>query len=701
MNRNFDTAPALLDNVHANQHIAQYDPQHDLYRLQQLFNSGKSALAADQLHDAHDAFNELQDHIETNLVSACLALRAYICQRQGNYQEGLNIADEYISKKSQEVDGYLLSANMHLLSNHRQAALDVCQRGLQHCDKQYPRYNDLLTLKNRLEEDIKRQNMHMIRTLPTEVIHTILSYLTRGQLIELAYTCTAWYSLVMDWPALWHEISIGTYDLVHQYDACIRFLGRAPAQYVRKLEYFGSESPNHSTQVVYDLIASYNWNCIEELVFGRTDVEVHMFYSPMAIIRNCKNTLKRLSLEFERGQVLNGCLEECPNLECLTYEDYQESDEDFDALEEERDPLPPGPFPLRQLIIRCEDTNLDIVELIKRCPLLESFHLLYEDRHIEDQFPSIIEMLYEHCPYLRTLEISTEVSAREIPWISAKRQHGMGNHLLRELKFNSNPTHVIDKLRTIIDKSKASLGKLDVQMNHRGGMLYQALISSQTSNLRELWCAPVGDQEVLTQLETLIKLSPRLNKVVVPAGAMSDMVLSALGQLSNLTELQFRVDQQVTYKGLTSLFSQTSSLQYVIIEYGEQHPHLLLFEVIQALAACRPLRKLRFTSSAWLQLTHTPIGSLMHEIQSHQSSLEELTVKSFGGLEEPFLLPWSGFKQLRQLEIDCRYQSNVRWPHVQEVLDQQLNIPNLRIRWDQSIGCRTYTLNAEGRCSDR
>lgn len=266
MDHTSDTTSASLGDVRANQHIAHYDPQHDLNQLQQLFSNGLSALTADQFQDAHDTFDQLQDHIEKNVIPACMALRAYTCQRQESYQEGLNIANEYTSKKSEDVDGYLLSANMYLLNNNqRAAALDVYRRGVKHCDKQHPRYDDLVKHKDRLEEDIKRQNSHLIRILPREVLHTILSYMERWHMIELAYTCTAWYELVMDWPGFWYEIIVTNDDLLGDQSACRRFLNRAPPQYVRKLVHRGGGVPERFQGYAFERIADFRWNWLEEL----------------------------------------------------------------------------------------------------------------------------------------------------------------------------------------------------------------------------------------------------------------------------------------------------------------------------------------------------------------------------------------------------------------------------------------------------
>ncbi|CDH59520.1 predicted protein [Lichtheimia corymbifera JMRC:FSU:9682] len=257
MDHTSNTTSVSVGDVRANQHITHYDPQHDLNQLQLLFNNGKSALAADQLQDAHDTFDQLQDHLEKKVIPACLALRAYTCQRQEGYQEGLNIANEYTSKKSEDVDGYLLSANMHLLSNRHDAALDVYRRGVKHCDKQHSRYGDLVKYKGRLEEDIKRQNARLIRLLPSEVLHTILSYMERRHLVKLAYTCTAWYELIMNWPGSWHEITV-TNDDLFEGEACQRFLNRAPPQYVRRFVVLGSGANQFVQSYAFKKLAGCN-----------------------------------------------------------------------------------------------------------------------------------------------------------------------------------------------------------------------------------------------------------------------------------------------------------------------------------------------------------------------------------------------------------------------------------------------------------
>lgn len=190
-------------------------------------------------------------------------MRAYARQSQEDYQEGLDYANEYTAKKSQDVDGYLLSANMYLLNNQRDAALNVYRRGVIHGDRQHPQYHNLVMRKDRLEEDMKRLKTHLINLLPREVIHMILSYLARRDLIRLAKTCRPWYALVMDWPGLWSEFTITTDDVVYPNT---RFLAQVPAQHLRKLEHsIGDPDFAYMTQQLFDMIADLKWNWLEEL----------------------------------------------------------------------------------------------------------------------------------------------------------------------------------------------------------------------------------------------------------------------------------------------------------------------------------------------------------------------------------------------------------------------------------------------------
>ncbi|KAI7877373.1 hypothetical protein K492DRAFT_171759 [Lichtheimia hyalospora FSU 10163] len=94
----------------------------------------------------------------------------------------------------------------------------------------------------------------------------------------------------------------------------------------------------------------------------------------------------------------------------------------------------------------------------------------------------------------------------------------------------------------------------------------------------------------------------------------------------------------------------------------------------------------------------------MREIQSHQPSLQELFLVGFVEPLQSWLRIWSSFKQLRRLDVKrISFQPEIPWLRVEEMIDQHLNIPNLRIRWDQDQykGCHTYILNSKGRYSDR
>lgn len=446
----------------------------------------------------------------------------------------------------------------------------------------------------------------------------------------------------------------------------------------------------------------------------------------MEIIGSCKNTLKRLALKHDRGLALSSCLRICPNLEYLYYEDNQYTDEDYDALdEEEPEPLPPGPFQLRQLAIVCEITNLDIPYMITQCPRLESFHLRYQDPDIEDQLPCILKALYEHCPNLHTVAISSGPASHRISWIPAKAQHDDiigGSGQLRELTFNANPTDVMEDLRAMIDKSTTSLVKFDVQDNHRAAILYQTLITAQINNLRELCCAPVGDRPTWNLLKTLIESSPRLEKVVIPNGAASDTILSTLTQLSNLVELRFRVDDRVSLDGLTSLFSQSSSLQNVHLQFDSRYPDvsnyngwdlydvydesyipdITIYDIFRSLAASRSLQKLCFSTNAWKELQKGPIESVGRVIRSSQSILQQVTLDNFNSHAILSLQLWSSFTQLRRLEIKPdRNAFYIRWTEVDEIINQNFSTPHLRIQYEHHMGSRIYSLKSNGLPSDR
>lgn len=364
------------------------------------------------------------------------------------------------------------------------------------------------------------------------------------------------------------------------------------------------------------------------------------------------------------GEELNYCLEMCPNLEHVIYEeDYYTIDVYHDEDEDELDPLSPGPYQLRQLTILCDATDLNIADLISRCPHLESFHFYCRHPNYKDQLSHIIPALLEHCPNLHTVEISSKERSMfikdQFSWISAKAHHDIGcSGLLHKLIMHADlTTHAMDGLRKLIGRSKTSLEKLDVGNMQSGTMLFQALITAQLINLRELSCTFAGDQTTIAQLKAQIELSPRLERVFISHFGISDAVLSSLEQLCNLIELRFCVDSPVTYNGLASLLSQSPSLQDIDLHHNYQRSHLSMYDIIRALAACRSLQKLRLSSNAWDQLTETQAAQLEREIQSHQSGLQQAKLVCFSDSGKSSLRPWSGFRQLQQLDIQGQCDS--------------------------------------------
>ncbi|CDH59522.1 predicted protein [Lichtheimia corymbifera JMRC:FSU:9682] len=129
-----------------------------------------------------------------------------------------------------------------------------------------------------------------------------------------------------------------------------------------------------------------------------------------------------------------------------------------------------------------------------------------------------------------------------------------------------------------------------------------------------------------------------------------------------------------------------------------------MYNIFRILAASRSLQKLHFSSdNAWRDLLNEGrIKPVARDIRSSQSSLQQVALEDFDRRAVLSLQLWSSFTQLRRIEIKAgRYAQYIPWSEVEEIIDQNLNLPNLHIQWEQHMACRTYSLNSDGVRSNR
>lgn len=371
--------------------------------------------------------------------------------------------------------------------------------------------------------------------------------------------------------------------------------------------------------------------------------------APLQIITNTKDKLQTLKLRNDMGRVLSHALKSCPNLRSLTFDDQ------IQYTEEElyRPPLalPPGPYPLKHLRINCGYTTLNILDLIKKSPYLESFHLIYDDATLEHQLDDLFKAIYYDLPELRSLHVAHGCS-NVMQFYSTDKDCKTSPHTsqpgLCDLVLTGNHLHAgSEKVDLLIRKSKSTLQNLDLDRHAYVTDIYNTIISTGMTSLRKLSCGPMHATD-FALLSNVIKACPKLQDVYIPPNALSDVVLHALGQLKSLEKLAFSTDgNSVTTAGVKRLMSNTTTLNHLEVSLSISDS-VKMRDLVLCVLACPSMRTLDISYDAW----HDKSAD-MSLIQDafHQSLLRKVC---FAGRHQslPMLMPWTGLKILREIVLE-------------------------------------------------
>lgn len=382
--------------------------------------------------------------------------------------------------------------------------------------------------------------------------------------------------------------------------------------------------------------------------------------APLGIITNTKNTLQELKLRNDMGKVLNHALKSCPNLRSLTLEDqirYTEEELNMPPLA-----LPPGPFPLKHLRINCVYTTLNLLDLIRKSPHLESFHLTYDDETLEHFFDDLFRLIYYELPALRKLHVAHgsckvfssyspfgdeyEATSPHHPRRQQATQPGLYN-----LVMTGNHLHAgSEKIDLLIRKSKATLVNLDLDRHGYVTDIYNTIASTGMTALRKLGCGPAIDGTAdYALLSSVIKACPMLQDVYLPPLTVSDDVLATLGQLQHLEKLALSMEgNQITARGMKRFMKRTSSLVYLEV-FISKVDTVKMRALIQYVLACPSLRTLDITYDGWHEKS-ADMTPLSEEMQ--RSGLRKVI---FSGRHQslPMLMPWvAHLKELREIVIE-------------------------------------------------
>ncbi|CDH54402.1 predicted protein [Lichtheimia corymbifera JMRC:FSU:9682] len=647
-----------LADADAYAHVLDRSFIQELDQLKQLFTHGTEAVKAQDLEVAASTFDRLQHCIQHGVLSTCLAMRSYTYQKRGVNNVALKLSQALTLRNVRDPDGYLLAANQLLLQDNRSGAMRMLTTGIKRVPSDHPRHQSLVRLGQQLQQEIEQRNQTLLWLLPAEILDGILIHLFLEDLVILASTCKSWYKTVYEWPGTWRCFTVSHKDTAYK-SSFRKLLAKAPKQHIRHLTLYQDmmETP---TMLMYETIAGYRWNNIQSLSMSLLLDEEDMS-APLRIITNTKNTLQKLQLRNDMGKVLSHALKSCPNLRSLTLEDqirYTEEELNTPPLV-----LPPGPFPLKDLRINCVYTTLNLLDLIRKSPHLESFHLTYDDETLEHFFDDLFRLIYYELPALRKLHVahgSCKVFSSYLPssddddYETSPHHHRHLNNQqpgLYDLVMTGNHLHAgSEKIDLLIRKSKTTLVNLDLDRHGYVTDIYNTIASTGMTALRKLGCGPAIDGTAdYALLSSVIKACPMLQDVYLPPLSVSDDVLATLGQLQHLEKLALSMEgNQLTPRGMKRFMKSTPSLQYLEVSLSKVDT-VKMRGLVQYVLACPSMRTLDITYDGWHE-KNADMTPLSEEMQ--RSGLRKVI---FSGRHQslPMLMPWvTHLKELREIVIE-------------------------------------------------
>ncbi|KAI9249759.1 hypothetical protein BDA99DRAFT_575659 [Phascolomyces articulosus] len=247
--------------------------------------------------------------------------------------------------------------------------------------------------------------------LPVEIQEAILRSLTFHDRLECSATCKTWRTMVLNWSGMWRNLSTDDEHTIiphlRPYQAYI-----IPSS-VRRIQ-------------ISDYYNGDRWREIEDFLFNQLkcnaiqEIEVRTEYLAMKnisrLLSNCGTTLTRICFTPPRGEIQferfptdvtpDLFLHHCPNLVDLTFVYAVSSKAAAEAIkhpaitESTKNPY------LTNITLSIDDYNFNPEPFLKVAPNLKRLALLLPDISRMDA-TTFISMLYQHCPHLISLALSS------------------------------------------------------------------------------------------------------------------------------------------------------------------------------------------------------------------------------------------------------------------------------------------------------
>ncbi|KAI7851734.1 hypothetical protein BDC45DRAFT_537895 [Circinella umbellata] len=627
---------------------------------------------------ATNGINEMFD----NLMSL-LDVRAATFGLKNQVNKGLKDAYRMIDYSPTTPAGYLRCASLFILDNKYNAAMEICQQGMNalsfendHNEEENgtmhekyreaqkileEKYNEAKTLENQGRVDF-------ITRLPSDIICQILDYLPFSALLETLNVSKVWRNYVTVYPKIWSNMKLTTYP-----DEKTDMIGRVLSRqhhFSHHVQHLSADEL--SEDETYDLLIELiygTYSKLESLDFWSSDMD-DGYDECVGVLSRVKTTLKSLRFSLKAGNnplPLGSILAECDNLKTFDYL------QPCTVTEEALDGIPTTPInSLNDLTLACGSLPTPQLErILKCCPRVLILSCMNCDT-------SALEVVEKLCPYLYSFglnaspyELSDDDKQSLLNNIDDPQTHSslgihhiyfdvraawlsVGDHdesLIRILKNNAN----------VLETAKMRFGGF-IEDDENQGARWENLRTVVTPHLRSLTLN--FNLTMTSVISTFLSNCPALETLVFGPGIefIPSGVFQAASRLSKLKELTVYLANELGDHGLSLLFKTFSNQEERNQYEGTNHfqkfklEHCfseLSKETAHSLAKIPSLQEIYLDGAYMTQDTAESFAwTLAHQHGNRSSSsFHTMTLISMDCVTDPVLRYLNDIPSLRKVKL--------------------------------------------------
>ncbi|KAI9244483.1 hypothetical protein BDA99DRAFT_577169 [Phascolomyces articulosus] len=373
----------------------------------------------------------LVQDLQTRLV-ALFKARVIAWGKQGRSQEELKEAMAMISYAPYDATGYLVVGRRYSDQGFQTRAIQIFNQGLHHVPTIDPHYK---TLQQAIQssEARHRRRLDILAHFPYDIACHVIDNVPQQTLVQCARVSTAWRAFILDYPKPWRCVHIDlnfsqALFLSHFYTFLLPLV-------IHHMEHLSILSftcvTRNSLKQLFDMVKSSNLQSLQ-LITDKSFKQEN--YSDIcSALTSVAETLTSLDIHFEgRNSIpsFSRILTLCPNLKSIKYfaettlpiispmilnNTTQLTNLDLSTPSD----ILSLPGTLQPI------TNMDIQNLIQRCPHLQNISVI-------NCCVEIYEAIRHYCPDIRTVRVNQQTSIWTTPseeYVSSKNSKKQLNGL--------------------------------------------------------------------------------------------------------------------------------------------------------------------------------------------------------------------------------------------------------------------------------